>query len=106
MHIFSVIGCLMVIAWIFLAPAGILMPRYYRYLFVPRKFFPNVDFWFAVHRPTMVSVAVISLVSFLIILSDLNWTWIDSSFTLIFVHSIFGIITIGLAFIQVSYAWL
>lgn len=61
----------------------------------------GVQFWFFVHRPLMISVPIISLIAFLVILSDLKWKWVDSTEQPHFAHSIIGIITISFSFIQV-----
>jgi presenilin-like A22 family membrane protease len=61
----------------------------------------NVQFWFFIHRPLMISVPIISIASFIIILWGCNWSWIDNSEQLNFAHSIIGIITISFSVIQV-----
>lgn len=50
----------------------------------------------------MMSVFILSVIALLVILADKDWKWIDKNKLTEFVHSIFGIITIGLAFIQVD----
>jgi len=52
----------------------------------------------------MFSVPLFSVIAFLLIFADLNWKWIELSDGLIinFVHSIFGIVVIGLSFLQVN----
>ncbi len=61
----------------------------------------NSEFWFNIHRPFMILVVLMSITAFIVILADLNWKWVESSDTIEFIHSIFGIITIGFAIIQV-----
>ena len=95
-------GCLMVIAWILFASTGILVARYYKHL-LPSKMYCGVKFWFVLHRPIMISVPVLSLIAFLVILSDLDWQWVETSEQLNFAHSIFGIVTISLSIIQVKH---
>ena len=90
----------MVFAWIFLASTGILLPRYHKYILF-NKLVCKMKIWFIFHFPIMISVFVISVIALLIILSDLNWTWVDTSDPLSFSHSIFGIVSIGLLPIQV-----
>lgn len=89
----------MVIAWVLLATTGILAARYYKYIFPDVKLC-KIDFWFHIHRPLMILVPVISLISFIVILSQLNWNWVSSSSSIGLAHSIFGIFTITLSIIQ------
>jgi hypothetical protein len=93
----------MVIAWIPISSTGILLARYYKHLFVPRKFC-DVQFWYAVHRPLMISVPIITIAAFIVILWQLEWKWLVNSKDLLiaFIHSIVGIICIALSVIQVS----
>ena len=51
----------------------------------------------------MIFVVINSIVSFIVILADLNWKWVDSASPVSFAHSIFGILTVGLALIQVKF---
>lgn len=90
----------MIIAWMFMASTGILMARYYKFLF-PSVKINNVDFWFFIHQPVMFMVPVVTVVGFIVIFSQLNGEWIETKDKLEFTHSIFGIVTLGLAFIQV-----
>jgi hypothetical protein len=94
----------MVIAWMFAASTGILFARYYKY-FLPNVKWFKVQFWFNAHRSLMFSVPVLSIISFLIILSELDWKWISlesRETNQKFAHSIFGIVAIGLSFFQVK----
>ena len=61
----------------------------------------NVQFWFFIHRPLMISVPIVSIIAFIVILSQLKWGWIDSTEQLNFAHSIIGIITISFSVVQV-----
>ena len=91
----------MIIAWMLIGSTGILIARYFKFIFPDKNLF-KIQIWFIIHFSLMISVPIISIMSFLIILSNKNWQWLqvtDSS--VMFVHSIFGIVTIGLAFIQV-----
>jgi hypothetical protein len=76
--------------------------RYYKFIFPTVKFL-KLDFWFNIHRPLMISVPIISIAAFIIILSYLDWDWVDSDRPLSFVHSILGIIVIFLSIVQVNY---
>lgn len=96
------LAILMIIAWMLFAPTGILIARYFKFIFQKLTLF-NTQIWFLIHFPLMASVVIISIVAFLIILSNANWQWVSlkSDPVFIFVHSIFGILAISLAFIQV-----
>ncbi len=96
----SCLGILMVIAWVFFASTGVLVARHYKFLLGERKFF-DVHAWFAIHRPFMIAAPVISSIALLVILAQLNWTWVSTTLALNFSHSIFGICAIILSFIQV-----
>lgn len=61
----------------------------------------NSEFWFNIHRPFMILVVLMSITAFIVILADLEWKWVENSGSINFIHSIFGIVTIGLAIIQV-----
>ena len=93
-------GCLMVFGWMFCASTAILVARYYKFLF-PNVKICNVQFWFVIHRPLMMSVPAIMIAAFLVIFSNLNLTWIDSSDGMAFAHSLTGATTIGLSLLQV-----
>jgi hypothetical protein len=58
----------MIFVWIFLIPSAIIVARYYKELF-PGIQVSGVNFWFAVHFPTMVFAFILIVISFLIILS-------------------------------------
>lgn len=90
----------MVIAWIFCASTGIIIARYYKFL-LPTVKICKFDFWFNIHRPLMLLVVIISVVGLIVILSFRNWTWVTTDEPVIFAHSIFGIVTISLAVLQV-----
>lgn len=57
--------------------------------------------WFNTHRSHMVLTLIFSFVAFMVILSELDWKWVSTDRPVSLIHSIFGMITIGLAFIQV-----
>ena len=101
----------MIIAWVLLASIGVLLPRYYKNILPKRTLF-NKKIWFAVHIILMSLTCLVSVVAFLFVLAALGWEWSalpqseDSTLlkkfkTIDFTHSIIGIVTIGLALIQV-----
>lgn len=90
----------MIIAWLFCASTGIIIARHFKFLF-PTKKICDLKIWFVVHRPLMILVAVISIVAFIVILAYKEWSWLDTEDAVAFTHSIFGIVTIGLAVLQV-----
>lgn len=100
MWLFIVKAGLMLIAWLILAPLGITISRYYKFIFPNKKIF-GLKIWFFLHRPIMILAFTLTLISFLIILADKNWTWINIRSLHSFIHSIFGITVIGLIFFQV-----
>lgn len=93
-------ACLMVIAWIFFASTGMVFARYMKFL-LPGKKVCGSKIWFLIHRPFMIIVVVISITSFLVILSAKDWKWISSIKPLSFAHSIFGIVAISFSIFQV-----
>jgi hypothetical protein len=90
----------MIIAWVLCASTGILVARYFKFLFGDKKF-GGVHFWFAVHRPVMIFVPICSLVAFLVILAQLNWSWVSSANRTSFAHSIVGVLALVFSFVQV-----
>jgi hypothetical protein len=91
----------MVVAWVLLAPTGIMIARYYKFLLGDRKFF-GVNFWFTLHLTLMIAVPLISLAGLLIVLSWNQWVWLQPDENVEFSHSIFGIVAISLAFVEVT----
>ncbi len=102
LKILNIQACLMVIAWVLFAPTGMLIARYYKFLLDKRKVC-SVNLWFALHLPIMLSVPIISFVGLLVVLSWLNWKWVqpESGDEIEFSHSVLGILAISLAFFQV-----
>jgi hypothetical protein len=90
----------MIIAWMMLASTGIFVARYFKFMLADVTFC-KIKFWFLLHRPLMICVTLISIASFIIILWGVEWKWVDPDESVIFAHSIFGTVTIGLAIIQV-----
>lgn len=100
---FKAHACLMVFGWMVLASTGITIARYYRDTF--SHITPK--FWFFLHQPLMMTVTTTSVIAFLLILSQLNWSWVSrSDGTVEFVHSIFGILAIIFAIMQVTFGLL
>lgn len=58
--------------------------------------------WLAIHRTLMILVPIFSITGFIVILANLDWKWVSPSRTLSFIHSIFGIMAIGLSLFQVK----
>lgn len=80
-----------IIAWIFLGSIGVLLARYYKPLW-PNHTVNSFRVWFSFHRPIMAFVTLLTLISFLFALIELDWTWsIDGNELL---HAILGIIII------------
>ena len=76
------------------------MFSYYKFMFPEKKVF-NLRIWFFIHRPFMLSSLVLTFSGVFVILGDLNWKWIDPRRQTEFTHSIFGILTLCLSFLQV-----
>lgn len=80
-----------VIAWIFLGSIGILLARYYKPLW-PNQVIYNFRVWFTFHRPIMMFVTLLTLLSFFFALIELEWGWSVDGNEL--VHAILGLIVI------------
>jgi len=92
---------LMVFAWMFFSSIGVVVARHFKFM-LPDKRFLGTQIWFTIHRPFMVFSFTLSIIALLVILSYLDWKWIDPiTAPVSFAHSIFGITTIGLSFFQV-----
>lgn len=114
-------GSIMIVSWIMLSTIGILHASirnhdtirkhtqpYQYFLFLFKGYFKYIkrkmcgfDFWFAIHRPCMIAVTLLSLAGFIMIFYQKNWTWVDPKSTKSFIHSLCGATTICLALIQV-----
>lgn len=92
-------SCLMIFAWVLFASVGLLMPRYYKYICKPAKVCGS-HVWFILHFSLMIIVALFNIIALLVILSDLNWKWISTTRPLHFTHSVFGMMAMGLIFLQ------
>jgi hypothetical protein len=91
----------MVIAWLFFASLGLTGPFYKKIL---NQEILGKQSWFVLHRVCMTLATFMSLAALLIILDFAHWTWIvaGNDYTKAqFSHSVFGMIVIFLAFIQV-----
>ncbi len=92
-------GIIMVFTWIVLASTGILIARYFKRSWSDRKICRKA-IWFALHRTIMTCVAILTLISFVLIIVYKKGQWIPQTDQREFVHSIIGIIVISFAIIQ------
>lgn len=96
-------GCLMAIAWLFFASAGIIIARYFKFIFPGKKILGN-DVWLNLHRSIMAYVALITFIAFMVILADSDWEWVKESYDKIaYAHSLFGIMAISFTILQVTH---
>lgn len=91
----------MVIAWILFASTGLVVSRYYRYLYKDKRFW-GLEFWYLIHRTLMSGVLVLSVLAMLIALADTRWKWVSNKKKSQFGHSVFGILTLIFVFFQAS----
>lgn len=63
----------------------------------------DVKLWFNIHRILMILLQFVTITGFCVILFDSHWKWIKHSKEnfVNFLHSIFGIVLIGFAVVQV-----
>ncbi|RNA19586.1 ferric-chelate reductase 1 [Brachionus plicatilis] len=80
-----------IIAWVFLGSIGILLARYYKPLW-PNQVLNSFRVWFSFHRSIMIFVTLLSLLSLLFALVELNWNWSSNGND--YLHSILGVIVI------------
>jgi hypothetical protein len=92
-------GVIMIFAWILFVSTGILLARYFKTSWPNRKICGK-PIWFAVHRALMSTVAVLTIIAFILILVYENGTWIPQDEQMPFAHSIVGILVIIFAIIQ------
>lgn len=92
-------GIIMIFAWILFASTGILIARYFKPSWPEQKVCGKA-IWFAIHRPVMISVVVLTIIGFILILVYTKGTWVPKSLAREFAHSIIGIITIIFAISQ------
>ena len=91
----------MVIAWLFFASLGLTGPFYKRLL---KEEFFGKEAWFILHRACMTFATFLALAALIIILDLYKWTWITAGndwSDAEFAHSVFGMLVLFLAFIQV-----
>ncbi|CAH0714862.1 unnamed protein product, partial [Brenthis ino] len=88
-------GSFMIIAWLGAASLGIIMARYFKKTWVG-KTLGGKDIWFAYHRILMVLTWLLTVVGFILILTEVGG-WQDTGDN---PHAITGIVTIVLCFIQ------
>jgi hypothetical protein len=97
-------GTVMVFAWMFFAPTGILIARYGRFLHIgTRRKLLGDSIWFQAHRLALALAAIATLLGFFLILAETQSTWVDldSDGPLLYAHSIMGVTIVGLATIQI-----
>jgi hypothetical protein len=92
-------GIIMVFTWIVLVSTGILIARYFKRSWSGRKICGKAV-WFAIHRTIMTSVALLTLIAFVLILVYKKGQWISQKNQREFAHSIIGILVISFAIIQ------
>jgi hypothetical protein len=90
---------LAIIAWIFLGSIGILMARYYKPLW-PNHVMYSFRVWFSFHRPIMFFVTLLTLLSFLFALIEMDWGWSVDGHDL--THAILGLIVIICSVLNVN----
>ena len=91
----------MAISWMFFASIGILFARYYKDILSD----VTSGVWFIAHRIIMFTVVVLTLIGLVLILTALDWKWIESTNNnrLALTHSILGITAASLAIVQVFF---
>ena len=92
-------GIIMIFAWIVLVSTGILIARYFKRSWADRKLCGKAV-WFAMHRTIMTSAALLTLISFVLILVYKRGEWVSKVNRREFTHSIIGIIVICFALFQ------
>ncbi|UJR28575.1 hypothetical protein I4U23_009808 [Adineta vaga] len=92
-------GIIMIFTWIVLVSTGILIARYFKKAWSDRKICGKAV-WFAIHRTIMTSVAILTLIAFVLILVYKKGQWVSRDNRREFAHSIIGILVICFAIIQ------
>eukprot|EP00096_Caligus_rogercresseyi_P002503 TRINITY_DN1465_c0_g1_i2.p1 TRINITY_DN1465_c0_g1~~TRINITY_DN1465_c0_g1_i2.p1 ORF type:complete len:658 (-),score=127.14 TRINITY_DN1465_c0_g1_i2:80-2053(-) len=97
-------GSLMIGAWIFAAPIGMIISRYFKKTWTAQKLLKR-DAWFLVHWFLMIAVINLTIVGVVLIFMELEFTWSavpirDNP------HALLGIITTGLVILQLCIALL
>lgn len=92
-------GAIMVFTWIMLVSTGILVARYFKRAWPDRKICSKA-IWFAIHRTLMSTAALLTLISFVLILVYKKGQWVFQANRREFAHSILGILVVSFAVIQ------
>ena len=92
-------GIIMIFTWIVLVSTGILVARYFKRSWPYRKLCGKA-IWFAIHRTIMSSVALLTIISFVLILVYKKGQWVSQVNRREFAHSIVGILVVCFAVIQ------
>lgn len=85
-------GSFMIISWIGTSIIGIFSARYFKTIWKGKKAF-GLDIWFFIHQASMSTTWILTISAVVIIWVDIG-EWKNSP------HSLLGIITLGLCFIQ------
>jgi len=97
-------GTVMVFAWMVFAPTGIFIARYGRFLHIgTRRKLLGDSIWFQVHRLALALAAIATLLGFFLILVETQSTWVDlnSDGSMLYAHSIMGVLIVCFATIQI-----
>jgi hypothetical protein len=97
-------GLVMILAWIFFGPMGILFARYGRSLrFGNRRQFLGKSLWFQIHRLFLTFTPLLTLMGFFFILVHAGGKWINPQLygLHLFLHSIFGCTIVCCTIIQI-----
>ncbi|UJR20943.1 hypothetical protein I4U23_024052 [Adineta vaga] len=92
-------GIIMIFTWILFVSTGVLIARYFKPVWPGRKICGKAV-WFSIHRALMTSVAILTIIAFILILVFEKGKWISRDETREFAHSIVGILVICFAIIQ------
>jgi hypothetical protein len=92
-------GIIMIFTWIVFVSTGILIARYFKRSWSEKKICGKAV-WFALHRTIMTTVAILTLIGFILILVCKRGQWVSKSDKSGFAHSIIGILVISFATIQ------
>jgi len=92
-------GIIMIFTWILFVSTGILLARYFKSSWPEHKICGK-PIWFAIHRVLMTSVAILTIIAFILILVYEKGKWVSQNTQPDFAHSIIGILVICFAVIQ------
>lgn len=92
-------GIIMIFTWMLFVSTGVLVARYFKTAWPTRKICGEAA-WFAVHRAVMVSVAILTIIAFILILVYKQGGWVSRDNQRAFAHSIVGILVVCFAIIQ------